>query len=121
MLAMGGASCNTRPIPQLRFEHASEGFRVLAGNSSSVFRSPVLDHTTSWCGGGSLRLDGSFDISDPSLQSGEVAIYLPHAVDLRGKTVTIRFMAQTSFEAEFTARILAGQGESAPATATTRT
>jgi len=111
MLAMGGASCNTRPIPQLRFEHASEGFRVLAGNSSSVFRSPVLDHTTSWCGGGSLRLDGSFDISDPSLQSGEVAIYLPHAVDLRGKTVTIRFMAQTSFEAEFTARILAGQGE----------
>jgi ferric-dicitrate binding protein FerR (iron transport regulator) len=111
MLAMGGASCSAHPLPQLRFEHASEGFRVLAGNSSSVFRAPVLDHTTSWCGGGSLRLDGSFDISDPSLQSGEVVIYLPHAVDLRGKTVTIRFMARASFEAEFTARILAGQGE----------
>jgi hypothetical protein len=111
MLAMGGSSCNARPLPQLRFDHASEGFRVLAGDSGSVFRSPVLDHTTSWCGGGSLRLDGSFDVSDPSLQSGEVAIYLPHAVDLRGKTVTIRFMARTSFEAEFTARILVGQGE----------
>jgi len=111
MLGMGGASCNDRPLPQIRFEHASEGFRVLAGNTSSVFRSPVLDHTTSWCGGGSLRLDGSFDISDQSLQSGEVVVYLPHAVDLRGKTVTIRFMARAPFVAEFEARILAGQGE----------
>src|SRR5262245_22195453 len=110
MLAMGGSSCNAHPLPQLRFEHASEGFRVLAGDSASVFRGPVLDHTTSWCGGGSLRLDGSFDISDQSLQSGEVVIYLPRPVDLRGKTVTVRFMARTSFVAEFTARILVGQG-----------
>jgi FecR protein len=112
MLGMGGASCNARPLPQIRFEHASEGFHVLAGGASSVFRDPVLDHTTSWCGGGSLRLDGSFDISDLSLQSGEVVVYLPHTVvDLRGKTVTIRFMARAPFEAEFSARILVGQGE----------
>jgi len=111
MLGMGGASCNAHPLPQIRFEHASEGFKVLAGNQSSVFRDPVLDHTTSWCGGGSLRLDGSFDISDQSLQSGEVVVYLPRQVDLRGKTVTVRFMARAPFEAEFSARILAGQGE----------
>ena len=110
LLGMGGATCNERPLPQIRFEHASEGFRVLAGNASSVFRDPVLDHTTSWCGGGSLRLDGAFDITDPSLQSGEVVVYLPRQVDLRGKTVTIRFMARTHFEAEFDARILVGQG-----------
>ena len=26
----GGASCNARPLPQIRFEHAGEGFRVLS-------------------------------------------------------------------------------------------
>jgi len=110
-LEMGGANCNTHPLPQIRFEHAAEGFRVLAGDTSSVLRNPVIDHTTSWCGGGSLRLDASFDVSDQASQSGEAVIYLPHPVDLRGKTVTIRFMARAPFEAEFSARILAGQGD----------
>ncbi|HMF43486.1 MAG TPA: FecR family protein [Polyangia bacterium] len=110
-LEMGGANCNERPLPQIRFEHASEGFRVLAGDTSSVLRNPVIDHTTSWCGGGSLRLDASFDVSDQASQSGEAIIFLPHPVDLRGRTVTIRFMARAPFEAEFSARILAGQGD----------
>src|SRR5262249_54047360 len=115
-LEMGGANCNARPLPQIRFEHASEGFRVLSSDNSSVFRNPFIDHTYSWCGGGSLPLDASFHVSDPSSPSGEALISLPRprrprGVDLRGKTVTIRFMARASFEAEFTARILVGQGD----------
>jgi hypothetical protein len=55
-------------------------------------------------------MDAAFDISDQSLQSGEVVISLPRAVDLRGKTVTIRFMAQARFVAEFSARIVVAQG-----------
>jgi hypothetical protein len=110
-LGMGGASCSARPLPQIRFEHASEGFRVLAGGHASVFQNPFIDHTYSWCGDGSLRFDASFDVSDQSVQSGEAVVFLPHNVDLRGKTVTVRFMVRAPFEAEFTARILAGQGD----------
>jgi len=110
-LAMGGANCDVRPLPQIRFEHAAEGFRVLSGDAAAVFRSPVIDHAYSWCGGGSLRMDASFDVSNPDAQSGEAVIYLPHAVDLNGKTVTVRFMARAPFEAEFTARILVATGE----------
>jgi hypothetical protein len=110
-LAVGGASCNARPAPQIRFEHAGEGFRVLAGGGSSVFGNPVIDHSYSWCGGGSLRLDASFDVAESSLQSGEAVVFLPHPVDLRGKTVTVRFLVRAPFEAEFSARILAGQGD----------
>ncbi|HXU03448.1 MAG TPA: FecR family protein, partial [Polyangia bacterium] len=109
-LGMGGGSCNARPLPQIRFEHATEGFRVLSGDSASVFRNPVIDHDHSWCGGGSLRFETAFDI-DPSAQSGEAVVFLPHNVDLRGKTVSVRFMIQGTGDAEFTARILAGQGD----------
>jgi hypothetical protein len=109
-LGAGGPSCHARPQPQIRFEHAGEGFRVLAGDSASVFRSPVIDHNDSWCGDGSLRFDSVFEL-DPSSQSGEAVVFLPHPTDLRGKTVTVRFMARGNFEAEFTARILAGQGD----------
>jgi len=110
-LNVGGASCNARPQPQIRFEHAGEGFRVLSGGGSSVFTNPVLDHSYSWCGGGSLRLESSFDVSDSAFQSGEAVIFLPRTVDLRGKTVTVRFMVRAPFEAEFSARILVGQGD----------
>ena len=110
-LNAGGASCNARPQPQIRFEHAGEGFRVLAGGGSSVFSNPVIDHSYSWCGGGSLRLDSAFDVADSASQSGEAVIYLPRAVDLQGKTVTVRFMVRAPFDAEFSARIVAGQGD----------
>jgi hypothetical protein len=110
-LGLGGASCNARPLPQIRFEHAAEGFRVLSGDNSSVFRNPVIDHSYSWCGGGSLRFDSSFDLAEPSFQSGEAVVYLPRGTDLRGKTVTVRFMVRGPFEAEFSARILTGQGD----------
>jgi len=110
-LAMGGGSCNDRPLPQIRFEHASEGFRVLAGGHASVFQNPFIDHTYSWCGDGSLRFDTSFDVADQSVQSGESVVFLPHPVDLRGKTVTVHFLVRAPFESEFTARILAGQGD----------
>ena len=110
-LGLGGASCNVRPLPQIRFEHASEGFRVLSGDNASVFRNPVIDHSYSWCGGGSLRFDSSFDLAEPSFQSGEAVVYLPRATDLRGKTVTVRFMVRGPFEAEFSARIVTGQGD----------
>ena len=33
------------PLPQIRFEHATEGFRVLADDTTAVFRNPVIDHT----------------------------------------------------------------------------
>jgi hypothetical protein len=108
-LGVGGASCNARPLPQIRFEHAGEGFRVLSGSTSSVFTSPVIDHSYSWCGGGSLRFDASFDLE--SFQSGEAVVVLPRPVDLRKRTVTVRFMVRTPGDAEFTARILAVQGE----------
>ncbi|HEY7370885.1 MAG TPA: FecR family protein [Polyangia bacterium] len=110
-LELGGASCNARPLPQIRFEHASEGFRILAGDNASVFRNPVIDHTYSWCGDGSLRFDSSFDLAESAFQSGEAVVFLPHPVDLRDKTVTVRFMVRGPFEAEFSARILAGQGD----------
>jgi hypothetical protein len=110
-LNVGGQSCGVRPAPQIRFEHASEGFRVLSGGTAAVFRNPVIDHGYSWCGDGSLRFDSSFDLAEPTFQSGEAVVYLPRAVDLRGKTVTLRFMVRGPFEAEFTARILAGQGD----------
>jgi hypothetical protein len=110
-LAVGGDSCNARPLPQIRFERADEGFRVLSGGNSSVFSNPVLDHVYSWCGGGSLRLDASFDVAESSTQSGEAVIFLPRPADLRGKTVTVRFLVRAPFEAEFSARILAGQGD----------
>jgi hypothetical protein len=110
-LGMGSASCTARPLPQIRFEHASEGFRVLAGDNASVFRNPLIDHAYSWCGDGSLRFDASFDLAESSFQSGEAVVYLPRPVDLREKTVTIRFMVRAPFEAEFSARILAGQGD----------
>ena len=74
-LGIGGASCNARPLPQIRFEHAAEGFRVLSGDNSSVFSNPVIDHSYSWCGGGSLRFDSSFDLAEPSFQSGEAVVY----------------------------------------------
>ena len=116
-LNQGGSSCAAAPQPQIRFEHAREGFRVLSSGSSAVFSNPVVDHTHSWCGGGSLRFDASFDTTVPhgqgevSFQSGEAVIFLPRHADLRGRTVTMRFMVRGPFEAEFTARILAGQGE----------
>jgi FecR-like protein len=110
-LGLGGANCNARPLPQIRFEHAAEGFRVLSGDNASVFRNPVIDHSYSWCGGGSLRFDSSFDLAEPSFQSGEAVVFLPRPIDLRGKTVTIRFMVRGPFEAEFSARILVGQGD----------
>src|SRR5689334_21664689 len=50
-LGLGGESCNERPLPQIRFEHATEGFRVLSADASAVFRNPVIDHEYSWCGG----------------------------------------------------------------------
>ena len=59
-----------------------------------------------------MRFDSSFDTTVPqgqgevSFQSGEAVIFLPRHVDLRGRTVTIRFMVRGPFEAEFTARIL---------------
>jgi len=109
-LGIGGGSCTARPLPQIRFEHATEGFRVLSGDVSSVFRNPVIDHDFSWCGGGSLRFDAAFDV-DPASQSGEAVVFLPHNVDLRGKTVTVRFMIRGTGDAEFSARILAGQGD----------
>ena len=109
-LGLGGESCNERPLPQIRFEHATEGFRVLSADASAVFRNPVIDHEYSWCGGGLLRFDSSFDL-DPSLQSGEAVVFLPRNVDLRGKTVTVRFMVRGTGDAEFSARILAGQGD----------
>jgi hypothetical protein len=108
-LGLGGQACNARPLPQIRFEHAAEGFRVLASDASAVFRNPIIDHTVSWCGGGSLRFDSSFD--DAAAQSGEAVIYLPRTVDLRGKTVTVRFMVRAPIDAEFEARIVAGQGD----------
>jgi hypothetical protein len=110
-LGLGGANCNARPLPQIRFEHASEGFRILAGDNASVFRNPVIDHTYSWCGDGSLRFDSSFDMAESAFQSGEAVVFLPRPVDLRDKTVTVRFMVRGPFEAEFSARILAGQGD----------
>jgi hypothetical protein len=115
-LNQGGATCTAKPQPQLRFDHAGEGFRVLSTGAAAVFSNPVVDHTHSWCGGGSLRFDASFDTTVPqgmgemSSQSGEAVIFLPRHVDLRGRTVTLRFMVRGPFEAEFTARILAGQG-----------
>ncbi len=84
---------------------------MLSGDNSSVFRNPVIDHSYSWCGGGSLRFDSSFDLAEPSFQSGEAVVILPHPIDLRGKTVTVRFLVRGPFEAEFSARILAGQGD----------
>jgi hypothetical protein len=110
-LGLGGASCGARPLPQIRFEHASEGFRILAGDNASVFRNPVIDHTYSWCGDGSLRFDSSFDMAESAFQSGEAVVFLPRPIDLRDKTVTVRFMVRGPFEAEFSARILAGQGD----------
>jgi hypothetical protein len=108
-LGVGGASCNERPLPQIRFEHVTEGFRVLGTDAASVFKNPVIDHEYSWCGGGSLRFEASFD-GDPSA-SGEAVVFLPHFVDLRGKTVTVRFMVRGTGDAEFSARIIAGQGD----------
>jgi hypothetical protein len=108
-LGAGGGNCDDRPLPQIRFEHAMEGFKVLSPDNSSVFKNPVIDHEYSWCGGGSLRFDTSFD-GDPA-GSGEAVVFLPHFVDLRGKTVTVRFMVRGTGDAEFSARILAGQGE----------
>ena len=108
-LGAGGGNCNDRPLPQIRFEHAMEGFKVLSGDPMSVFKNPIIDHEYSWCGGGSLRFDSSFD-GDPAA-SGEAVVFLPHFVDLRGKTVTVRFMVRGTGDAEFSARILAGQGE----------
>jgi len=110
-LEAGGTTCDNRPLPQIRFEHAAEGFRVLSGGYSAVFRSPVIDHAYSWCGGGSLRFDASFDVADSTVQSGEAVVFLPHGVDLRDRTVTLRFMVRATADAEFTARILAGQGD----------
>jgi FecR protein len=108
-LGLGGQACNGRPLPQIRFEHATEGFRVLANDTAAVFRNPIIDHTVSWCGGGSLRFDSAFDGS--SAESGEAVIYVPRTVDLRGKTVTVRFMVRAPIDAEFEARIVAGQGD----------
>ena len=55
------------------------------------------------------RNSSSFD-GDPSA-SGEAVVFLPHFVDLRGKTVTVRFMVRGTGDAEFSARIIAGQGD----------
>jgi hypothetical protein len=112
----GGDACGAAgPAPQIRFESVREGFRAGAGNPSA-FSNPVLDHTHSWCGDGSLRFDATFDQSRTeewphvsASQVGEAIVTLPTAVDLRGKTVTMHFFVQAPFDAEFTARIYAVQ------------
>lgn len=113
-LRAGGSACTAGPPPQLRFESISEGFRVGAMRPSA-FSNPVLDHTHSWCGDGSLRFDATFDVNrhdenhGAPLQVGEAVIALPTPIDLRGKTVTVHFLVQAPFAAEFTARIYAVQ------------
>jgi hypothetical protein len=50
-------------------------------------------------------------MDESAFQSGEAAVILPRPIDLRGKTVTVRFLVRGPFEIEFSARILAGQGD----------
>ena len=117
LLNQGGAACGSKPLPQIRFEHVNEGFRVLGNGPASVFSNPVIDHTHSWCGGGALRFDASFDNSPPrapgevAARTGEAVVYLPRTVDMRGRTVTLRILVKGAYGTEFSARILAGQGD----------
>ena len=84
--------------------------RARGSDASAVFSNPVIDHTSR--GAAAARCASTrLSTCRRRVQSGEAVIFLPRHVDLRGKTVTVRFMVRAPFEAEFSARILAGQGD----------
>ena len=121
-LGMGGAELQRAAAARRSGSSTPpEGFRVLSGDSSAVFRNPVIDHTVLVVRRRFAALRCRRSTCDPSSQSGEAVIFLPHPVDLRGKTVTSASWCAarstpSSRRASWRARATSG-----PATATTRT
>jgi hypothetical protein len=92
LMNAGGDLCKSF-VPQFGFEKWTEGFTVATRELVALRRSS-LDHTHSWCGNGSLKLDAEFNPSGPPnalgtlpYKTGQVTVRLGKPVDLTGKLV----------------------------------
>ncbi|MES1172580.1 MAG: hypothetical protein ABUL77_05040, partial [Bacteroidota bacterium] len=110
-LASGGPAC-ARESAQYRFERPESGIS-LPDFYTLAFSAPRPDHTHSWCGQGSLRVDATFNESGRRnffgrfpKETGQVVLKLPRATDFTGKTVTVHFFVDGPQDARFTAELV---------------
>jgi hypothetical protein len=110
-LGMGGAAC-TREGSQYRFERNESGIYI-PDFYTLAFSGPRADHTRSWCGQGSLRVDASFNDAGRrnffgrfAKETGQVVLKLHRTTDFTGKTVTVHFFVDGPPEARFTAELV---------------
>ncbi len=110
LLAAGGAAC-ARGGAQYRFERMESGVS-LPDYYTLAFSGPRTDHTHSWCGQGSLRVDATFNDSGRrnffgrfAKETGQVVLNLRRPTDFTGKTVTVHFFVDGPADARFTAEL----------------
>jgi hypothetical protein len=115
-LGAGGVATCLGWAPQYRFDYSIDGAAV-STVVSLAFSQPVLDHTRSWCGPGSLRVDATFDLQgtrnslgERPHHTGEAIVTLPVAIDLTGKTLTAHFYVEGPSDVRFAAQIFAVNG-----------
>jgi len=108
----GGDLCNDF-VPQFRFETSTEGFQV-ATRELLALRSRSLDHTHSWCGKGSLRLDADFHLKGTRnrsgqlpAQMGQVMVQLGQPVDLTDKLVVVHVYVDAPAGMQFGVQVFA--------------
>jgi len=110
----GGLFCVTVRA-QYSFEDAASGLSAPHAYTLALSR-PRVDHTHSWCGEASVRMDAAFDESGrrnffgrfPN-ETGELVVRLDRPTDLTGKTVTMHVYVEGPPDARFSAEIAAVQ------------
>jgi hypothetical protein len=77
-----------------------------------AFANPRIDHSHSWCGEASIRVDASFDQSGRrnffgrfANETGQLLIKFDHPVDFTDKTVTVHFFVEGPSDARFSAEL----------------
>jgi FecR protein len=110
-VGVGGAAC-AHEGSQYRFERMESGISI-PDFYTLAFSSPRTDHTRSWCGQASLRVDANFNDSGRRnffgrypKETGEVVIKLHRATDFTGRTVTVHFLVDGPSDARFTAELV---------------
>jgi hypothetical protein len=112
LMNAGGELC-TSVVPQFVFEKWTEGFTV-ANSELLALRNRSLDHTHSWCGGGSLRLDADFNTKgQPNafgglpFQTGQVTVRLGQPIDLTDKLVVVHVYVDAPVRVQFGVQVFA--------------
>ena len=120
-LGLGGAGLQR--AARCRRSGSSTPRKASASSPATPRRcSATRSSTTPSRGAAAARCASTRRSTASSAQSGEAVIYLPRTVDLRGKTVTVRFMVRAPDRRRVRGAHRGGPGRSsARATATTRT